>query len=1102
MNIADYLLLGLLCSLTILVLVMGFGFLSNSYKLLDFMDTISLGFVMLFKRGAFVWCELTSVAPWTLGDVDGKDKNSTVKGKNDLKNFKPFVFVADDGSLVSLIAIDGMLTIDGPQERNERIFVLTKRLGQYVSTPGYSMQIGMYFDPFNGEKVIAEAQKPFIQAAHRMGLGGLDFFFEDNKENLKKYVADQKYYIALWTTPSIISRENAKAAGEERVKNMLNSISLKRTQSILGGNEYIKSSHISYVNSVISALKSSKDCSIQSRLMYVDEAMQLWRSFTDPKSTTDKWKPKTIVRNPAMHVEGSDLLADIWWPDIRQEIFPDGLTKVGDFIKVPGRIYAFLHVQFWPSVPEVFNQLFTDMENSKIPFAMNMNVISGGFESMSFVDSVKEAVAGIAGFHINNKLYSAALDNLRAMKNNGGFPVGVQLVFSTWIDEDEDIGLLRNRQASIRSTIQSWGECSVSIDIGDPGMAFSSILCGVSRRLSAPITIAPFHEIIPMLPLDQSAQLWKSGAFLFRSKSRLMPMEQGSRLQTAGLDIGVSPMGGGKSLLLNMYDLSFILQSNGTLPYLTKLDIGYSGKSLITALHAALPDDKKHLVLYSRVRMDTEYSINVMDLPLGFDSPTPYHKSFIVSFVTLLVGDKETGKCNEYLPGLIGRCVDRAYIKMKDSPKEFKADKDPEITEALKKIPEYDSSKRYYWMDIRDMFYSNHRGRDNFIAMAIKAQSYAVPILPELAAVSRDTMIASEYDGIGDGRIIDDFGIKMSDAMSSIPILTGHSKFNVGAAKIMVLDLEEAAPSSDSWKVAVMYTLAKFIGTSNFFRREEDISHCEEVYVKYQKAVLESVRESPKRLSMDEVHRIFKNNAVSKNIETDIETFGREGRKNSVHIGLYSQKLADIPNNIIDLTQSRYILGTGTADEKKIIRDKFGLNNTAVDAMGDIGTPTAAGANLLAIFRTAGKDTVVQFLTNTVGRKTLWLLSTHPKEAPLRDKLYARIGVRETIDFLTRRFKDSNDIDILIKDISSSASSIEGDEEGAISLLANNLYKEYMDEKLGAKMGARFKSGEELMDGIRHIMNAKNIRIRLEDSDLAVIAEELFVELTMDDDDA
>jgi len=1089
MSIADFLFIGLIISLLFLMLFLGFGFFSNSYKLMDFMDTLSLGWTFLTKSGAFVWADVNTILPW-----DDKANNTPIK------EAEPFIFCSEDGSIMTMMTIDGMLTIDGTEELESRIVGLTKRLGQFASTKGHIMQFGMYYDPYNGGKVIDEVMQPTMEAARKIGLGGLDFFFEDNKKSLERFIADQKYYVALWTTPEIISKESKKLASEENTKERLNSINLKRTQGLTSGMEYIKAAHISFVSAFKSALASNKDSAVRVRVMPCEEAVRLWRSMTDPLGTAPDWKVRDFTKKPALQGDGSDPLADAWWPDIRREIFPDRLEKEGDFIKATNRLYAFIHVNLWPNAPETFANFIRGIEASRIPVAMSFNISGGGFSNQGFADTIKGIVAAIASFHSDNKLYSQSLDILRKHLEAGNYVVGAQMVLATWIDTTkEDAKILATRQATLRSIVQSWGDMSATADIADPGMAFSSVLTGICKKLSAPMTLAPFHEIVPMLPIDQPARLWRNGSFLFRSGTRLMPMEQGSRIQSAALDIGVAPMGGGKSLLLNMYDMAFILQSNGVIPFLTKLDIGYSGKSLITALQAALPEDKKHLVLYSRLRMTPEYAVNIMDLPLGFRRPTPYHKSFIVSFVSLLIGDKTTGAVKDVMPGLISKCVDRAYIDMFEKPKEFKMDKDPELTAALKKIPEFDPKKRYHWLDIRDMFFSNHRGRDNYLALAIKAQSYAVPTVPELISISRDRLIASEYDSVSGGTVIDEFSLRISDAMNEIPIINGSSVFNTGAARVIVLDLEEAAPSSDPWRVAVMYTLAKFIGTFNFFRRPEDANadSVDPLYMEYQTKLLESIRETPKRLSMDEVHRIFKNSAVSKNIEVDIETFGREGRKNSVHIGLYSQKLIDIPNNIIDLTQSRYILGTGTKDEKEIIKAKFGLNDTAIAAMGDIGTPSAAGANLLAIFRTSFQDPVVQFLTNTVGRKTLWLLSTHPKEAPLRDKLYAKMGVRETIEFLTKRFQSSEDIDVLLKEIARKSSDVEDDDDGAISVLADMLFQEYLEDRMGSISKARFKNPEDLSEYMKFLVKSKKIK-GIDEDDVEAIAKEVWTEITDD----
>ena len=107
-----------------------------------------------------------------------------------------------------------------------------------------------------------------------------------------------------------------------------------------------------------------------------------------------------------------------------------------------------------------------------------------------------------------------------------------------------------------------------------------------------------------------------------------------------------------------------------------------------------------------------------------------------------------------------------------------------------------------------------------------------------------------------------------------------------------------------------------------------------------------------------------KNTSVSGQLEADMTTMARESRKWNLSIGLYTQSIDDIPKIIIELATTIVILGAGTDDSIKDMAERFGLNGSCRHALGHLGKPGPAGANLVALFRTgAGKSQLVLSLT-------------------------------------------------------------------------------------------------------------------------------------------
>ena len=49
-----------------------------------------------------------------------------------------------------------------------------------------------------------------------------------------------------------------------------------------------------------------------------------------------------------------------------------------------------------------------------------------------------------------------------------------------------------------------------------------------------------------------------------------------------------------------------------------------------------MPEGKKHLAAYHRLRMTPDYAVNPFDTPLGNRKPLPSHKAFLVNLLSLL----------------------------------------------------------------------------------------------------------------------------------------------------------------------------------------------------------------------------------------------------------------------------------------------------------------------------------------------------------------------------------------------------------------------------------------------------------------------------------
>ena len=159
--------------------------------------------------------------------------------------------------------------------------------------------------------------------------------------------------------------------------------------------------------------------------------------------------------------------------------------------------------------------------------------------------------------------------------------------------------------------------------------------------------------------------------------------------------------------------------------------------------------------------------------------------------------------------------------------------------------------------------------------------------------------------------------------------------------------------------------------------------------------------ETPKRLCLDEFHRVSRAPAVLAQVERD----AREARKLNVTMTLASQRVEDFTETLTELANRFWILGSGgKTREIDTLRTIFSLSRTTEEAVRhSLGGPGPDGAPALLIASDA-RGRLEQVVVNAPGPVEIWALSTSPLDVALRERLAARLGAREARLRLARVF--------------------------------------------------------------------------------------------------
>jgi intracellular multiplication protein IcmB len=907
--------------------------------------------------------------------------------------------IARDGSLVSILKIQGVTYLVGAEEFERIHRQVSLALQASFARPGHALQVYFMQDKENIGRDLEQMLAGARQTAKQLGLE-IEDLFQERIQKLSQYCASEQLYFVLWTRPSHLSKQQyEQALNERKVQFKTNKIPpFLNAQNFLQGMPELKETHDSFVRSLLDGLNT---LGMSTMLMDVHDACRAIRLSVDADYTDFNWRPslpgdKLPVRE-SKHFSGD--ISDIFWPPLPSQLIPrDGENLSLRTARIGDRIFGATFIDLFPKELAPFGALFSRVSNAQIPWRISFLIESDGQRALG----LKPTIAAILSFaHAFNRLIANSAELLEYLKiNTDDAIVQLRVSAATWVKVGEE-KLLRSRTAELAKAIQGWGYCETSEVSGDAYGGVLSSALGLSCESHAIPAVAPLSDVTYLLPINRPASPWQNGAVLFRSPDgKPWPYQPGSSLQTTWIDLVYARPGSGKSVLSNAINLALCLSPGLTrLPFIAIIDIGPSSSGLISLIKEALPKDKRHLVAYHRLRMRPEMAINPFDTQLGSRFPSPQERAFLVNFLVLLTTPIGQERSYDGMADMAGLIVDELYKSMADgaSPRIYTSNLEPTVDAAIKAIG-FSPDAQTTWWEITDALFKANRTHE-----ATLAQRYAAPLLADAASICRGQTIADLYGAIKSPTgepLINAFGRMISSAVREYPILSRITAFDLGEARIVSLDLDEVAKSGGDAadrQTAIMYMLARYILARHYYLTEDALKDMPEMYRAYHKSRILEIREDPKRIVFDEFHRTSKVQAVRDQVLVDM----REGRKWKVQISLISQSLDDFDSVMVEFATSIFVMDAGPKQAVERSTQVFGLSPTAQMALSNrVHGPRADGATFLAIFSTK-QGTNSQLITSTIGPIELWAFTTTADDARIRNALYDKIGAAETRKLLS-----------------------------------------------------------------------------------------------------
>lgn len=918
----------------------------------------------------------------------------------------PHTLVARDGSLISVVRVFGVTRLVGTEEFNAIHAGLTQSMQASLKRPGHEVQVYFSYDKATVKAEIEEILAPAKATAKKLNLE-LDDLFKERIDYISKYCAHEELYFVFWTRPYILTNEQGDRARKDKLKLIRdNKIPpFLNGQNLIAAIPDLREAHASFVRAIINDLNS---LNVRSQLLEVHDAVYAMRYSADPDFTDKNWRA-SLPGDPIPTHEARPLaneMSGLMWPPLSRQVFPrDAETIDLRTVRVGDRIYTPLFIDLFPQELKSFLNLFSRTLPTQVPWRISFLIEGGGYNILRF----KSAMAAILSWtSAHNALVHDASKLLRNIEvNTDDAVVKLQVCLATWAPEG-NIRLLRTRAAELAKAVQGWGSCEVSEVSGDAFAGVASSVLGFSASSVATQSVAPLSDVVYMLPFARPASAWEHGAVLLRSPDgKPWPYQPGSAQQTTWIDLMYARPGSGKSVLSNSINLALCLSGGiQRLPRIAIIDIGPSSSGLISLLKEALPAANKHWAAYHRLRMTADYAINPFDTQLGSRYPTAQERGFLVNFITLLATPVGAERPYDGISDMAGLIVDEIYKYLADDGKPHLYTKGVEhlVDDILVEIG-FVLDEHTTWWEVTDAIFLA-----GFHHEALLAQRFAMPLLPDVAAIVRTQSVEDLYGLVkaptGEP-LIQAFSRMISSAVREYPIISGITKFDIGDARIVSLDLDEVAKSGGDAadrQTAVMYMLGRYVLGRSYYLTEDVLNDFPEAYREYHRKRIAEIREDPKRIVYDEFHRTSKARAVREQVILDM----REGRKWNVQIALISQALEDFDPVMVEFATSIFIMDAGPEQAIKRSTEIFGLSETARVALKTrVHGPREGGATFLAQFSTkSGINT--QLLTSTLGPVELWAFSTTAEDVQVRTKLYQKLNPAEARRLLANLFPNGS----------------------------------------------------------------------------------------------
>lgn len=932
--------------------------------------------------------------------------------KNNLEDYcflesavSKYSFIANDGSFVSIVSIDGLKKVVDENELNIIVNDLYSKTKPFFKEKGHSIQCCFLKDSERTKEQLEHLLSPYKLEAKRMQMNA-DYLFDSKVEYLEKFTTFEENLLVLWSRPTLIS--NSIKSETKEICNELEKYPIfEKGQNFLLEYKTLKFKHESFFKSMLNTLKG---VGFSTKILNCFEQSNKIRSSISSDLTSKKWKARIPEsKRPVIRENENDItlkeddISYLLYPNLKQQLIPSNITLDNNILKVGDKFVSSIFIDIPQEEPKSFTEFLKKLDKD-VPFQISFKIDGGGLSNVG----LKKFLATMTSFHPTNRLIRESLQWYQNKDISGDTITKNSITLNTWGNNPDE---LSKRKNDLLKSLQSWGSMTPRFFDDDHYESFFASIPAFTPKMSGNNFIDTLDSMYIMMPFSRQANIWDFGCVLDRTHDgKIMPYQVLSSLQPSWNEITIAKSGSGKSVRSNYVNWSFCLTPKssgiikGKLPYIGIIDIGPSSLGLIKLLKTVLPKNRHDEVIYHRLSNSEEDSINILDTQLGCRYPNNKEKEFIINFISLIL-TPSGGETPEGIDSMINSILLELYKEYSDikSPKPYEQFEIPLVDKKLKELGISPDNRSWWWV-VDELF------KIKEYKLAKLAQTMAVPTLDDVVKIANiSESIVSMYSkpikqSSGEN-FLQFFNRSMAEAITMYPLLNNPTKLDLSDARIISLDLNDVAQEGDvgaKKKAAIMYMLARFTVTRNFFLEPKTYTFAPALYKDYLLNKTKESKVTPKRLCVDEFHRTSSIKFFQNQIIQDM----REGRKWKLSISLVSQLIDDFSSDMLKQASTKYILSGG--DGYKEICEKFNITGDIREIVRtELNGPTHEGVPFVVKHSTTSGD-FTQFLYGTMSPMEMWAFTSTEEDVDMIERAELAFGENNALNILSKAFPEGS----------------------------------------------------------------------------------------------